>query len=80
MATTPEEKAKDLISKFAPKCSGNSQEILNHELAKQCAIILCDEILNICPAADIGLYALKDEGDTSFVEYWEQVKEHIEQL
>lgn len=74
MGTTPEEKAEQLINYYNPYVG------YKYNSAKQCAIILCDEILNICPAADIGLYALKDEGDTSFVEYWEQVKEHIEQL
>ena len=77
----PEEKAKELISKFAPKCSGNSQEILNHELAKQCSIILCNEVLDVFNFAHIG-YGKNVIGglQRAKIKKWTAIKKEIEKL
>lgn len=80
---TPEEKAKELIEKYVNEpisfpyidtedgqCIGSGYMILNS--AKQCAIILCDEILE-----DMTIRLGLDKSD---FEYWEQVKQEIEKL
>ena len=60
--TEAEIKAYELIEKFAPKCSGNSQSILNKKLAKQCAAICVNEILTaydlffMVPVKEIKFY------------------------
>jgi hypothetical protein len=60
---TPKEKAKDLVIKFTFQRD-------NHELyvAKQCALIAVDEIINLCAS---GLSETK---------YWQEVKQEIEKL
>ena len=75
---TPKEKAKELISKYleVSECGiWNGTDIfikLNNQLAKQCALIAVDEIL------EASLYQF-DEMD-KYVIYWQQVKQEIEKL
>ncbi len=59
---TPKERAKDLVGKFSIAF-----------IAKQCALIAVDEILNT-----IEYSSQADE--LSKISYWEEVKEEIEKL
>jgi hypothetical protein len=70
---TPKEKAKELVSKFLD-CEVESTEMFNawidYQLAKQCALIAVVEIIkSINP---FGMFLGKD--------YWEEVKQEIENL
>ena len=62
---TSKEKAKELVEKFIPHSSGNS----NNNEAKQCALIAVDEIINLL-SHDIN----------PLVNYWFEVKQEIEKL
>ena len=62
---TPREKAEELIDKFMPHSSGNS----NNNEAKECALMAVDEILN----------AGKDV-DEFCDSYWIEVKQEIEKI
>ncbi len=44
---TTEQFANSLIKEFKPKCSGNSQQILNDRLATQCAIICVEKLITV---------------------------------
>ena len=74
---TPEEKAGELISKFIyPQKAFN--ELAKTKVAKECALIAVDEILNIIPCYE-------EYGSNGWVlidnsEYWEEVKKEIEKL
>ena len=65
---TPKEKAKELVDKFTPHSSGNS----NNNEAKQCALIAVEEILN-----DYEEFPYKVQ---SGKEYWMDVWFEIEKL
>jgi len=82
---TPKEKAKELVDKFRGM---NCEEIQDDEalilyticghLAKQCALILCDEIIE-----ETNKYAFDQEiyhGVNPVANYFEQVKNEIEKL
>lgn len=62
---TPKEKAEDLYGKMRID--------LAPILAKQCALIAVDEIL------EMDLPILEEDADT-FYDYWEEVKQEIEKL
>ena len=62
---TPKEKAEDLYGKMRID--------LAPILAKQCALIAVDEIL------EMDLPILEEEADT-FYDYWEKVKHEIQKL
>jgi hypothetical protein len=67
---TPKEKAKELIDKFVLLdndifCS------VNYPYSKQCALIAVDEIINVT----VGL-----NGWIDGFQYWEEVKQEIENL
>jgi hypothetical protein len=64
---TPKEKAIELVDKFMPHSSGNS----NNNEAKQCALIAVDEILNNNKILFEDV--LNDQ-------YWQEVKQEIELL
>ena len=75
---TPKEKAKELIDKFA-EANGNSF------FAKECALIVVDEIIK----QFVGVYdSLKDAGvlestnveDSANYKYWQEVKQEIKKL
>ena len=66
---TPKEKAIELVYKFTLYLGTDvtGQEYYARELdAKKCALIAVDEILQLCPLANR--------------DYWEQVKQEIENL
>ena len=67
--TQPKDKARELVERFSPKCSGNSQSELNKELAKQCAVICCDEIISALNTCILCKNSIR--------EYWNKVKESI---
>ena len=62
------EKARELVERF------EKFYVLNHQEAKQCALICCDEIIK----------ALEDNHDYTkcYIEfvYWQEVKKEIEKL
>lgn len=64
---TPKEKALELIDKYSALGIGHPTSLL---LPKQCALIAVDEILDY----------LKDNGFSTQIEYWKEVKQEIEQL
>ena len=63
---TPKEKAEELLLKFL-KVDNNTKEWFNKYMAKQCALIAVDEILNINSV----------DKDFSLSHYWLDVKDEI---
>lgn len=67
---TPAETAKDLVDKFNFDLKPFSEfGQWDSELAKQCALIAVDEILNLCWG-----------GNKVGVKHWQEVKQEIEKL
>jgi hypothetical protein len=71
---TPQEKAKELYSKFLRYVP--AEEEFEHEYAKQCALIAVDEILNNNNKIP-GLLTQDTMHNTWF---WQEVKKEIEKL
>jgi hypothetical protein len=69
MTPSPEEKAKELVLKYL-RINNNTKEWFNLHIAKQCAIIAVDEILNINSV----------DKDFSLSHYWLDVKDEIVNL
>lgn len=70
---TPKEKAEQIVQKFIYR----TKDYVEIEDAKQCAIIAVDEILKTFPNINgIAVY----EDHIVDIEYWQQVKEEIENL
>ena len=71
---TPKQKAKELVDRFwvysLPNESGSWHN------AKQCALIAVDEIIATDMLIDEDSYV----ETKSYLEYWEQVKQEIENL
>lgn len=71
---SPEEKSQELIEKFRKHGgdyrTGNRN---SYENAKACAIILCDEILNLKM-----IYNISGHNGQQEAQYWQQVKQIIE--
>lgn len=67
----PEEKAKDLVGKYGIWCWNNEWE----EVAKKCALIAVNEIINSNPHSN----PLNTEV-YSTMDYWQEVKQEIEKL
>ena len=82
---TPKEKAKDLIDMFRMNVLDYEGSGLNTFKAKQCALIAVDEILDL-DLHDVGDYrndqASSDDFSTVtwYINYWEEVKQEIEQI
>lgn len=66
---TPKEKAEELIDKFMPHSSGNS----NNNEAKECALIAVDEIID---AIDWHEYEVPNDQ----LKFWFEVIKEIEKL
>ncbi|HEY9701606.1 MAG TPA: hypothetical protein V6C58_04130 [Allocoleopsis sp.] len=64
----PKEKAKELVFKY------EQYKWINHDLAKQCALIAVDEIIKVLQHADTAYDLL------IYIDYWIKVKEEIEKL
>jgi hypothetical protein len=69
MNMTPEEKAEELVLRYL-RIDNNFKESFNMHIAKQCALIAVDEILNINSV----------DKDFSLSHYWLDVKDEIENL
>lgn len=85
----PKDKANDLVSKFynSEHCVGNhfpnkrycDCSEMNEFQAKQCAVILCEELIYRLP--NINLVAPNDrKSDSYYMQFWQSVKTHIEKL
>jgi hypothetical protein len=72
---TPKEKAEELVLKFL-RIENNTPEWFNTHIAKQCALILAneiyDEVHRISLSSDINLNGTSN--------HWYQVKQEIEKL
>lgn len=69
---TPKDKALEMCQKFGMIGMSESQTgfyTLEITLAKKCAFICVDEILDTC-----------SQGDLDFAIYWQEVKKEIENL
>ena len=76
---TPKEKAKDLVDKYLDIDS--KYEYLSYSMAKQCALIAVDEILEWPQVHD--LEKICDYSDEFYVRpsrYWTEVKQEIEEI
>lgn len=71
---TPQEKAKELYNKFI-QVDGVIDEVWPHTIAKQCALICVEEILN-----ELKEFDNMDGYAGSRTDYWQQVKTSIESL
>ena len=67
---TPKEKANDLCMMFLIKTTTDIPYGVNKTIAKECALIAVDEILNIKSV----------DKDYDLSNYWEEVKQEIEKL
>lgn len=63
---TPKEKAEELVLKYL-KIDNNTKKWFNKNIAKQCALICCDEVLGYM-GADRGYL------------FWTEVKQEIKKL
>jgi len=71
---TPELKAKELVDKFENQFSYMIEYGDSRQASKQCALILCDEMIEVLPDFDLGIDA------NACKEYWENVKTEIQKL
>jgi len=70
---TPKEKANKLCMRFLIETTTDIPYGINKTIAKQCALIAVDEIINIaCDVSDFDKYVTKS--------YWIEVKQEIENL
>lgn len=76
---TAVEKARELYNKYNPHCLTKSfyGDDIERQSTKQCALIAVDEILKTFPNIN-GIAVYKDH--VVDIEYWQQVKEQIENL
>lgn len=76
---SPEEKIKELIEKFKPHIKvftdhyGNEDKTKTNMAAKQCALILCDEML------DEHDFKFTIKWNITRTTYWQQVKDYLNQ-
>lgn len=80
---TPKEKAEELVDKLKTPLilsdTDAGQEIICTGIAKQCALIAVDEIINSSPSLPIlGDTYIEDIGLSKI--YWEEVKKEIDKL
>lgn len=86
----PQEKAKELVDKFksiqvsySDSFSGTMEESeMDYIVAKKCALIAVDEIINSEPSEpyDGGYYELISDRQDEVSKYWQNVKEAITNL
>ena len=70
---TPKEKAKELVQKYIEFRIDGRPRIFGLPLSKQFALIAVDEIL------EMDLPIVEEDAD-EFYEYWDEVKQEIENL
>jgi len=74
---TPNEKAIELVEKYGIWCWNNG--VCDYELAKQCALIAVNEIIN--SGIHVDFYWDKSTKHIfGYVQYYEEVKQEIEKL
>lgn len=72
---TPQEKAKELVAKYADEFNFDDTYRGYKQQSKQCALIVVNEILNLM------INSFKwDENHNGNVEFWQEVKQEIEKL
>jgi hypothetical protein len=71
---TPREKAIDLINSFEELGKDFTRGVSMNEFAKECALIVVDEIL------DIDCFDMSEENFDNHIEYWQQVKTELQNL
>jgi hypothetical protein len=75
---TPKEKAKELVDTYKfvlwSEDTQCGEEILCTGIAKRCALIAVDEIL------DVDYFDMSEEHFENIMEYWEQVKNEIQKI
>lgn len=71
---TPKEKADELCKKMLYQIEWNAKPSIVKEVAKQCALILVDEILND------DVYDMSEEIFEMRIIYWEEVKQELQNL
>jgi hypothetical protein len=78
---TPKEKAKELVGIYKNLYGHPTEQYLDSEDAKMCALIAVDEIINSSPSlpilGDSGTYG--EDIELSKI-YWEEVKYAIDEL
>lgn len=74
---TPKEKAKQLIDKIWVYSIPNSNGSWNN--AKQCALVLVDEIL-LTLKCDIICIDVDRKSHLDLIEYWQQIKQEINKI
>lgn len=67
----PEEKAKEIYSKYTDALNIRDLRPTANPFAKQCALICCDEILE-------EIKSIPDQD--GYIEFWTEVKTQIEKL
>lgn len=76
---TAQEKAIELVDSFmdlSEEQEYNTPRYMSKEMAKQCALIAVDEILN-----EFDHSALNDEDYEAYkMKYWQEVKQEIEKI
>jgi len=79
---TPKEKAKELYNKFYNTSSHPHHVESRKNNAKQCALIVVDEILKASPTNPLksGYIELYSDMVDECIEYWQEVKTEIEAL
>ena len=77
----PKEKAEELVNRYKNLHGHPTEQYLDSEDAKMCALIAVDEIINSSPSlpilGDSGSYA--EDIELSKI-YWEEVKYAIDEL
>lgn len=68
---TPKEKAKKLVDKYKPLSAGFSGGKMNEEFSKQGALIAVNEVM----ASNTNV-----TGQTINADYWQEVKQEIQNL
>ena len=71
---TPKQKAEELFDKMSTN-NGDEHHHCTYYVAKQCALIAVDEILDLK-----HIVTLRRNMHEMELEYWEQVKQEIENL
>jgi hypothetical protein len=78
---TPKEKANELVDKMYSADNGNNEKFnpfggyMDKPIAKQCALIAVDELMNV------GLIRSRQQNpDKHTQDYWKLVKQEIEKL
>ena len=69
----PKEKAQELYWKFYPYTDSEFNEF-HHKYTKECALILVNEIIETVSMCIPYLH------ESTYYEYWEEVKKEIEKL